>query len=132
MRFLTPDQCAKWCDQNEYPSPTSLFCGAGDGYARYDFRIPADAGQRVLLSRLLWDLADDDAVTERLLWLIGWSVWPAEEHMPLFKTRFGVPWERNASADVIGKWRPQLLGPGPWAFCLAYGPRPLALGLTEF
>jgi hypothetical protein len=55
-----------------------------DGYTKYDFTIPNDAGRRVALCRLLWDLADDDAVTERLLWMIGWSVW--EEHMPLFKT----------------------------------------------
>ena len=25
-------------------------------------------------------------VTERLLWMTGWSAWPTEEHIPLFKT----------------------------------------------
>ena len=88
MRFLTADECAEWCERNGYPPP-SVFRGRDEhhwreGYRRHDFSIPSDAGQRIALCRLLWDLADDEAGTERLLWMLGWSVW--EEHMPLFKT----------------------------------------------
>jgi hypothetical protein len=74
------------CERQGRPPPTSKFRAGHEGYTPYEFTIPNDAGERVALCRLLWDLADDDAVTERLLWLVGWSVWPTGEHMPLFKT----------------------------------------------
>jgi hypothetical protein len=59
---------------------------------RYEFRIPADAGQRIALCRTLWNHADEQDKIERLLFVEEWGVWPSGEHLPLFgslRARFG-------------------------------------------
>ena len=85
MRFLTDAQCVEWCQQRGSLLPDKLSSGACGGYSHHNFVIPSDAGQRVQLSRLLWEIADEIHATERLVWIRGWSVWPSGEHMPLFK-----------------------------------------------
>lgn len=85
MRFLRDDECGDWCKRHGYqPPPTRGGHRPPESYARHEFTIPADAGHRVALCRLLWQFHDAAPATDRLLWITEWGVWPTGEHMPLF------------------------------------------------
>jgi hypothetical protein len=104
MRFLRTDQCADWCQGHGYQLPSQLGGHRSpESHAQHEFALPADAGQRVALCRLLWNLADSGPVTDRLLWINEWGVWPSSEHLPLFmrwRAGFG---ERRSLADAGGQ-----------------------------
>src|SRR5262245_11431719 len=84
MRFFRRDQCADWCHHHGYPPPSELRAHTLENYVRHEFTLPTDTGRRVALCRLLWNIDDGRQVTDRLLWITEWSVWPSSEHMPLF------------------------------------------------
>lgn len=85
MRFLTKTGCAEWCDRHVFPLPDTMHAVAeAQAFVATPFAIPSDAGARVQLCRLLWDLAGGTA-SERLLWITDWGAWPSQAHMPLFK-----------------------------------------------
>lgn len=104
MQFFTSDQCAEWCRRHGYQLPPELERhGPSERFVRHEFTIPADAGQRVALCRLLWSLDDNAQVTDRLLWINEWGVWPSSEHMPLFvrwRAAFG---EMRTLAEAPGQ-----------------------------
>jgi hypothetical protein len=93
MQFLTRDACADWCatagvalaadhtQPDEPPGPSEKF------------EIPSDAGRRVALARLLWELVAIPA-PQVLLWVTEFGVWPSGEHRPLAesaRTAWGAP-----------------------------------------
>lgn len=85
MRFLTTSECARWCDGRGLPTPGRLReSPVPNRCVPHHFKIPADAGARVALCRILWNLPGEWIQGERLLWVHEWSVWPSGEHMPLF------------------------------------------------
>ena len=84
MNFLSPDDCRSWATRNGFhfdnrPRHADL---EQTGFSSHKFEIPADAGRRVALARLLWESAAQGKA-EALLWITEWSVWPSGEHMPL-------------------------------------------------
>jgi hypothetical protein len=101
MDFLSPTQCQEWCHSHGVATPREV--SRSEFQAQFDFKIPKDAGARVVLCRVLWDLtAIDDS--ERLLWVTGWGIW--EEHQPLFyRLREALRETRNlrdAPGHVVG------------------------------
>jgi hypothetical protein len=93
MQFLSRDACAAWC------ATARIDCLSGDAYPREPsgpsekFEIPADAGRRVALARLLWESVAASA-PQVLLWVTEFGVWPSGEHSPLAesaRTAWGAP-----------------------------------------
>jgi hypothetical protein len=80
MQFQSHENCIAWCERNgmqvrrRSPAPTYR--------SGRRFEIPADAGRRVALARLLWSAIASDA-SESLLWVTTHSIWPSGEHLPL-------------------------------------------------
>ena len=87
MKFITSDECVRWCAHNNFSTEGRCPAMPPVPHSRINFRIPTDAGRRVALCRLLWSLADDASGRERLVWITEWSIWPSGEHLPLW-TRF--------------------------------------------
>jgi hypothetical protein len=84
MELLTSEQCAAWAAQHTFPGsgkPREAGFEAA-GYRSVEFEIPADAGRRIALARLLWE-AGDRAHQASLFWVTQWSVWSSGEHLPL-------------------------------------------------
>ena len=46
------------------------------------FTIPEDAGRRVALARVLCESAGP-SMSDTLLWVTDWSIWPSGEHLPM-------------------------------------------------
>ena len=83
MQFLTTVECRSWCLR--HPPLGQLALEAGPAQQRRSeirFELPCDAGRRVALSRLLWNLVSLGQA-EMLLWVQLWGVWPSCEHMPI-------------------------------------------------
>ena len=83
MQFLTSDESRRWTEQHGYQLNAAFghpIAGELDSPLR--FRIPEDAGARVLLARTLWETAGD-GVAEVLLWITDRGMWPSGEHLPL-------------------------------------------------
>ena len=65
------------------------------------FQIPPDAGARVTLARVLWE-ASGSGVSEVLVWVTDWGIWPSGEHRPL----------AEAARRGLGADRPLAESPG--------------------
>jgi hypothetical protein len=103
MRFLSSDECTEWCESVGAPLPTELRATSpAHGLTKTNFSIPADAGHRVALCNLLWNLDPPGTREETLVWITDWSVWPSGEHMPLF-----LKWRA-----AFGESRPLIEAPG--------------------
>jgi hypothetical protein len=84
MRSLTKSEACKWCvahhvflDERQLPQPNFA---ESQGH---DFKIPADAGQRIaLLSGLFRNIPGDQEI---LLWFTEWGVWPSSERAHMFE-----------------------------------------------
>jgi hypothetical protein len=66
MKFLSDNECARWCEGHGFPSPQEVRSRSGS-YEEHRFTIPADAGHRISLCRLLWSFGQSSTLPERLL-----------------------------------------------------------------
>jgi hypothetical protein len=81
MQFLSTEECSAWCQRNGFSldrerTPAVPFDNS------CEFPIPADAGKRVGLARLLWDSIASRS-PQALIWVTQCGVWPSGEHRPL-------------------------------------------------
>ena len=83
MQYLTDAKCREWATRAGYRLNDSfgsdLLAGPS---APLRFVIPADAGSRVALARVLWE-ATGSGVAETLIWVTERGMWPSGEHLPL-------------------------------------------------
>ena len=84
MRFLTSTESEDWCLARRLEPVSRKFGPPASRKPRFRFRIPSDAGRRVALCCLLWQNMVESENSQRLLWIVEWSVWPSGEHFPLF------------------------------------------------
>lgn len=103
MKFMKLGECARWCADHDLPVPSHPRRDPSpDTHRRYDFAIPADAGRRVNLCRVLWTASTGVRAAEQLLWLDEWGVWPSGEYLPLFTTLRAAFGEARSLTDTPG------------------------------
>ena len=104
MRFLTFEECAKWCEARGYPltSPNDKFRvpDVEEQYSQIELPYPLECGKRVYVASRVIDRSLKYGHV--LLWISDWAVWPSSQHMPLF-TRF---------RESLGEMRPLIEAPG--------------------
>jgi hypothetical protein len=85
MKFFTPDECAAWVRRSgvEFAGGPRREDLLRRGFEAVEFAVPADAGRRVALSRVLWDMVSAAQVDGVLLWVTAAGIWPSGEHAPL-------------------------------------------------
>lgn len=83
MEYLTADESRAWVGPHGYHVNESFGHPlASEVRTPIRFRIPEDAGARVILARTLWEAAGAGA-SEVLVWVTEWGVWLSGEHFPL-------------------------------------------------
>ena len=102
MQYLAHDDARAWADAHGYTINGSFGRPvAADVRYPIHFQIPADAGARVALARVLWE-ASGSGVPEVLVWVTDWGVWPSGEYPPL----------AEAARRGLGADRPLAESPG--------------------
>jgi putative intracellular protease/amidase len=104
MEFLTPDGCAAWAANHGFefagaPSPEALI---RPGFETVEFAVPADAGRRVGLSRVLWRTVTAGQPDDVLLWVTAWGIWPSSDHPPLAQALRQAHGEKRGLAGAPG------------------------------
>ena len=79
MKFLTKNDAAKWCIENNVPLKEGLPVRLQKAK---QFDIPSDAGKRVYLVKD--NLEHFRTCKEILIWINDWSVWESGERIHIF------------------------------------------------
>lgn len=83
MQYLSEEASRAWAVGHGYSVNDSFGHPlAAEVSAPLRFVIPADAGARVALARVLWE-ATGAGAAETLVWVTEHGVWPSGEHPPL-------------------------------------------------
>ena len=79
MKFFTPDECAAWVRRSgvEFAGGPRREDLLRRGFEAVEFAVPADAGRRVALSRVLRDMVSAAQVDGVLLWVTAAGIWPS-------------------------------------------------------